>query len=85
MSVQTPTPFPLPDFDIGRLDPFVRIPERLSAAHTLPVDDRRWLLNRYADLREQWNAGLPRACPSRRSTATHGPATSSASAEEAGC
>ncbi|MGW4289578.1 phosphotransferase [Streptomyces sp. NPDC004673] len=50
---------PLPDFDIGRLDPFVRIPERLRAAHTLADDDRKWLTSLYEDLVEHWSAGLP--------------------------
>lgn len=54
---------PLPDFDIGHLDPFVRIPERLAAAQTLSSGDRHWLLSLYGDLREQWNAGLPPGLP----------------------
>ncbi|MFI2736623.1 phosphotransferase family protein [Streptomyces sp. NPDC018711] len=54
---------PLPGFDIGLLDPFVRIPERLSAAQTLPDDDRQWLLHLYRDLRAQWEAGLPSGLP----------------------
>ncbi|WP_031045725.1 phosphotransferase family protein [Streptomyces sp. NRRL F-5650] len=62
---------PLPDLDIGRLDPFVRISERLSAAQTLPADDRRWLLGLYEDLLERWTAGLPAGLPER---AVHGDA-----------
>jgi Ser/Thr protein kinase RdoA (MazF antagonist) len=62
---------PLPDFDIGRLDPFVRIPERLAAAATLADDDRRWLLDLHRDLSERWAAGLPAGLPPR---AIHGDA-----------
>ncbi|MFJ3880894.1 phosphotransferase [Streptomyces sp. NPDC090077] len=54
---------PLPDFDIGHLDPFVRIPARLSTALTLTNDDRQWLLDLYADLASQWEAGLPPGLP----------------------
>ncbi|MFD7556967.1 phosphotransferase enzyme family protein [Streptomyces sp. NPDC059835] len=53
----------LPDFNIGRLDPFVRIPERLTAAQTLPDDDRQWLLTLYGELKAQWEAGLPPGLP----------------------
>jgi Ser/Thr protein kinase RdoA (MazF antagonist) len=62
---------PLPDFDIGQLDPFVRIPERLSAAQTLSADDRQWLMSLYQDLMERWNAGLPPGLPA---SAIHGDA-----------
>jgi aminoglycoside phosphotransferase (APT) family kinase protein len=62
---------PLPDFDIGHLDPFVRIPERLSAAHTLSSNDRQWLLGLYGDLSERWDAGLPPGLPT---SAVHGDA-----------
>ncbi|MFD8912754.1 phosphotransferase [Streptomyces sp. NPDC059575] len=62
---------PLPDFDIGRLDPFVRIPERLHAAHTLTDDDRKWLTSLYEDLVGRWNAGLP---PGLAAAPVHGDA-----------
>ncbi|MFD7026515.1 aminoglycoside phosphotransferase family protein [Streptomyces sp. NPDC059917] len=62
---------PVPDFDIGRLDPFVRIPERLGSASTLPENDRRWLLDRLHDLADQWDSGLPEGLPHR---AIHGDA-----------
>ncbi|OPC76800.1 aminoglycoside phosphotransferase [Embleya scabrispora] len=62
---------PLPGFDIGHLDPFVRIPERLAAAGTLADDDRRWLLDLQRDLSERWAAGLPDGLPLR---AIHGDA-----------
>jgi aminoglycoside phosphotransferase (APT) family kinase protein len=55
-------PLPTPDFPLGRLDPFVRVDERISAATSLPEDDRRWLRERLAELKEQWEhrpAGLP--------------------------
>lgn len=52
---------PPPDFDIGTLDPFVRIAERIDAATTLSEDDRQWLRERRTALLEQWRhrpAGL---------------------------
>ncbi|MGW4732620.1 phosphotransferase family protein [Streptomyces shenzhenensis] len=55
-------PLPVPDLPLDRLDPFVRVAERIEAAASLPEDDRRWLHDRHADLREQWEyrpAGLP--------------------------
>jgi aminoglycoside phosphotransferase (APT) family kinase protein len=45
---------PPPDFDIGTLDPFVRIAERIDAASTLSEDDKVWLRHRRAALLEQW-------------------------------
>ncbi|MGW4199023.1 phosphotransferase [Streptomyces sp. NPDC005004] len=62
---------PLPDFDIGRLDPFVRIPERLRAAQTLADDDRKWLTSLYEDLVRRWTAGLP---PGLATAPVHGDA-----------
>ncbi|MEW2134658.1 aminoglycoside phosphotransferase family protein [Streptomyces sp. NPDC005435] len=62
---------PLPDFDIGRLDPFVRVPERLRAARTLTGDDRKWLTSLYEELVERWNAGLP---PGLATAPVHGDA-----------
>ncbi|MFC5241846.1 aminoglycoside phosphotransferase family protein [Streptomyces atrovirens] len=50
---------PLPDL---RLDPFVRVAERIEAVTSLSEDDRDWLRHRHAGLREQWErvfAGLP--------------------------
>lgn len=55
-------PLPIPDFPLGRLDPFVRIAERVDAATTLSEDDRDWLRRRHVELSEQWAkrpAGLP--------------------------
>ncbi|MGW4442020.1 aminoglycoside phosphotransferase family protein [Streptomyces sp. NPDC004682] len=62
---------PLPDFDIGRLDPFVRLPERLRAAQTLTVDDQQWLMSLYDELLERWAAGLP---PGLATAPVHGDA-----------
>ncbi|MFI7533622.1 phosphotransferase family protein [Streptosporangium sp. NPDC049376] len=54
---------PIPtDFDIGRLDPFVRLTERIDRAFTLTEDDRQWMRERLAELRTRWRtlpAGLP--------------------------
>ncbi|MFF4057704.1 aminoglycoside phosphotransferase family protein [Streptomyces sp. NPDC001708] len=55
-------PLPVPDLPLDRLDPFVRIAERIEAATSLSEDDRLWLHDRHADLREQWEhrpQGLP--------------------------
>jgi Ser/Thr protein kinase RdoA (MazF antagonist) len=52
----------LPDFDIGRLDPFVRVGQRVNAATSLSEDDRGWLSGLLADLQVAWQqlpAGLP--------------------------
>ncbi|GGZ95035.1 aminoglycoside phosphotransferase [Streptomyces subrutilus] len=54
---------PLPAFDVGRLDPFVRIPQRLAAATTLDERDRHWLLALQADLSQRWTRGLPAGLP----------------------
>ncbi|WP_351234584.1 aminoglycoside phosphotransferase family protein [Streptomyces sp. NPDC002133] len=53
---------PTPDFDIGYLDPFVRVAARLQAASTLNEDDRRWLQDLHQGLAAAWEerpAGLP--------------------------
>jgi aminoglycoside phosphotransferase (APT) family kinase protein len=55
-------PLPTPDFTLGRLDPFVRVDERIAAATSLSEDDRNWLRERLAELKEQWEqrpAGRP--------------------------
>ncbi|WP_234016898.1 aminoglycoside phosphotransferase family protein [Streptomyces sp. LaPpAH-108] len=62
---------PLPDFDIGRLDPFVCLPEWLRAAQTLTVGDRQWLMSLYDELLERWTAGLP---PGLATAPVHGDA-----------
>ncbi|WP_165985167.1 phosphotransferase enzyme family protein [Streptomyces sp. YIM 98790] len=53
---------PLPDFPVGRLDPFVRIRDRIDAAVTLADADRDWLRNRLAELQSAW-ASLPDGLP----------------------
>ncbi|MFJ6902330.1 aminoglycoside phosphotransferase family protein [Streptomyces hokutonensis] len=45
---------PKPSFRIGRLNPFVRIPDRLSLARSVSDDDREWLLHRLKTLRQEW-------------------------------
>lgn len=62
---------PMPDFPIGRLDPLVRVPERLAAATSLSESDRRWLMDLHDDLAQRWSAGLPSGLPKR---AIHGDA-----------
>ncbi|MER6196029.1 aminoglycoside phosphotransferase family protein [Streptomyces sp. NPDC001586] len=62
---------PAPDFDIGRLNPFARIPERLSAAGTLTERDRMWLLDLHDELIQHWTGGLAEGLPHR---AVHGDA-----------
>ncbi|GGV62967.1 aminoglycoside phosphotransferase [Streptomyces longisporoflavus] len=51
-----------PDIDLGYLDPFVRVDERLQAAATLHADDTAWLHGLHRDLAAAWAerpAGLP--------------------------
>ncbi|MGI5142624.1 phosphotransferase family protein [Streptomyces sp. CA-106110] len=45
---------PVPDLPLDELDPFVRVGERIEAATSLPEEDRLWLRDRHAELREQW-------------------------------
>ncbi|MGW1729344.1 phosphotransferase family protein [Streptomyces sp. NPDC002306] len=47
-------PLPIPDFPLGKLDPFVRVAERIDAATSLPEEDREWLRSRLAELKAQW-------------------------------
>ncbi|KUF17336.1 phosphotransferase family protein [Streptomyces silvensis] len=53
---------PTPSFSIGRLQPFVRIAERLAAANSVSDDDRQWLLDRLSELQQQWS-NLPAGRP----------------------
>ena len=46
---------PVPgDVALGTLSPFIRLPERITAAVTLPADDRAWLRTRLAALEQAW-------------------------------
>ncbi|WP_406357421.1 aminoglycoside phosphotransferase family protein [Streptomyces sp. NBC_01635] len=45
---------PAPDFELGYLDPFVRISERLEAATTLTGADRQWLKGLHQELVTAW-------------------------------
>lgn len=54
---------PVPDdLELGTMDPFVRLAERLTAARTLPAADRAFLLDRLDTLRTKW-ARLPQGRP----------------------
>ncbi|MGQ4436996.1 MULTISPECIES: phosphotransferase family protein [unclassified Streptomyces] len=46
---------PKPSFHIGRLDPFVRVSDRLAAARSVSDGDREWLLRRLDTLRQEWD------------------------------
>ncbi|WP_031062041.1 aminoglycoside phosphotransferase family protein [Streptomyces sp. NRRL F-5527] len=45
---------PVQELELGYLDPFVRIAERLQEASTLAEDDRAWLHSLYQDLTAAW-------------------------------
>lgn len=53
---------PPTEFDLGTIAPFVRLDERIAAAHTLSEDDRRWLRERLEELRQRWDS-LPTGFP----------------------
>lgn len=54
---------PLPDLELGKLDPFVRVPERIAdAAGYLDEDDLDWLSRRARRLRQEWER-LPTGRP----------------------
>ncbi|MFP3991029.1 aminoglycoside phosphotransferase family protein [Streptomyces sp. E11-3] len=53
---------PKPMFAVGQLLPFVRVAERLTAARCVSDDDRKWLLSRLDELKEEW-ANLPAGLP----------------------
>ncbi|MEU9699520.1 aminoglycoside phosphotransferase family protein [Streptomyces sp. NPDC047981] len=61
---------PAPDIDLGYLDPFVRVSERLQAATTISSDDKKWLHGLHRDLAAAW-AERPSGLPDR---AVHGDA-----------
>ncbi|MFE3473850.1 aminoglycoside phosphotransferase family protein [Streptomyces bacillaris] len=53
---------PTPAIELGSLDPFVRVDERLRAATTIRDDDKEWLHALHRDLAAAWGdrpAGLP--------------------------
>jgi Ser/Thr protein kinase RdoA (MazF antagonist) len=45
---------------LGKLDPFVRLAERIDTAATIPADDRAWLRAKLADLQGQWRVLVPK-------------------------
>lgn len=45
---------PSPPFDVGRLDPFVRLDQRLDAGVGLETDDLAWLREHLQELRHRW-------------------------------
>lgn len=55
---------PSADFVLGEMAPFVRREERIEAATILSDDDRRWMLDHLAELRQRW-AELPEGLPWR--------------------
>ncbi|GGZ05822.1 aminoglycoside phosphotransferase [Streptomyces poonensis] len=61
---------PVPDIELGYLNPFVRVTERLEAATTISDDDRAWLRGLHRDLAAAW-ADRPAGLPDR---AVHGDA-----------
>ncbi|MGW4902099.1 phosphotransferase enzyme family protein [Streptomyces albidoflavus] len=61
---------PMPAINLGYLDPFVRVGERLHAATTIPDADKQWLHALHRDLAAAW-AERPAGLPDR---AVHGDA-----------
>ncbi|MCZ4603348.1 aminoglycoside phosphotransferase family protein [Streptomyces sp. Lzd4kr] len=53
---------PKPALQLGELDPFVRLVERIDAADTISDHDRQWLSKRLEDLKAQW-ALRPKGLP----------------------
>ncbi|GAA2242631.1 MULTISPECIES: phosphotransferase family protein [Kitasatospora] len=64
-------PAPPAGLRLGRLDPFVRLAERIEGATTLAESQRSWLRRRLADLTAAWAAELPAGRPA---TVIHGDA-----------
>ncbi|WP_053648607.1 aminoglycoside phosphotransferase family protein [Streptomyces sp. XY431] len=52
----------IPDFPLGRLDPFVRLAARIDGAATLDDTQRQWLRDRLAELQAAW-LSLPPGLP----------------------
>ncbi|GGT47485.1 phosphotransferase family protein [Nonomuraea spiralis] len=61
---------PPTDFDIGRLDPFVRLSERIDRASTLTEPDRIWMRTHLIELKARYEE-LPKGLPE---TVVHGDA-----------
>ncbi|WP_051407240.1 phosphotransferase enzyme family protein [Nocardia sp. CNY236] len=40
---------------LGQVDPFVRLDQRIDAAHTLSADDREWMRHHLTELRDRWD------------------------------
>ncbi|MEY9846126.1 Ser/Thr protein kinase RdoA (MazF antagonist) [Streptacidiphilus sp. BW17] len=53
---------PIPDFPLGRLDPFVRLATRIDNAATLDDEQQQWLHHRLANLQAAWSS-LPEGRP----------------------
>ncbi|MCA2228829.1 phosphotransferase family protein [Nonomuraea aurantiaca] len=53
---------PPPSFDVGRLDPFVRLADRIERAATLNDADRRWMRRHLNELEAHY-AELPKGLP----------------------
>lgn len=49
-------------FNLGKLEPFVRLDERIDSANNLPDDDQRWMREHLAELRQRWGK-LPTGMP----------------------
>ncbi|MFE3795752.1 aminoglycoside phosphotransferase family protein [Nocardia tengchongensis] len=50
------------DLDLGTLDPFVRLDDRIERATTMSADDRAWMRGHLAELKQRWTRlpdGLP--------------------------
>lgn len=52
-------PLPPPDVAIGKLDPFVRLQQRIEMAMTVEASDREWLAERLDVLRGAWATLAP--------------------------
>ncbi|WP_371500395.1 aminoglycoside phosphotransferase family protein [Kitasatospora sp. NBC_00374] len=61
---------PVPDFPLGRLDPFVRLAHRIDGAATLDDERREWLRRRLGELQAAWSS-LP---PGQPASVIHGDA-----------
>ena len=45
---------PIPDFELGRVEPFVRVEERIRSATFLSAEDQGWLLDLRRELEHEW-------------------------------